>query len=154
MKRLSYYAMIGLLTVPILASAEVGVSINVGQPGFYGQINLGDAPRPEFIYAQPLWIYRGPEVEPIYLRVPPDHARHWGKYCRQYQACFRPVYFVRNSWYDRVYVPYYRQHSVELDNRYKWKHDNGEHRGWDKDRGGWDKDHGNHGEHHGHGNHD
>jgi len=25
----------------------VGVSVNVGEPGFYGQINIGDVPRPQ-----------------------------------------------------------------------------------------------------------
>lgn len=164
MKRLSFYTMIGLLVAPILASAAVGVSINVGQPGFYGQINLGDAPPPQLIYAQPQWVYRGPiELEPIYLRVPPLHATHWRSYCGRYRACSRPVYFVRDSWYDRVYVPYYREHYVYRDDRREWQHrDHGNHRGWDQDRGDHgkhggdrDKDHGDHGNHGnggGHGN--
>lgn len=153
MKRLSYYAIIGLLIAPLYASAEVGVSISVGQPGFYGQIQLGDAPRPQLIYPQPQWIYSGPAgIEPIYLYVPPRHARNWPRYCGQYHACKRPVYFVRDSWYNTVYVPYYRENYVYRDGRHEWKHrgdnrnygkhhdDNGKHRGHDK---------GNHGDSHG-----
>ncbi len=149
MKRLSYYAMIGLLTAPMLASAAVGVSINVGQPGFYGQINLGDAPPPQLIYAQPQWVQQGPVyVDPIYLRVRPEHARHWRNYCSFYNACRRPVYFVRDSWYDRVYVPYHREHYVYRDDRREWQHrDHREHRDWDNNRG---NDHdGNRGNDHG-----
>ncbi|MDE2419893.1 MAG: hypothetical protein KGO49_01780 [Gammaproteobacteria bacterium] len=147
MKHIQFLATVGLLAVSIFVSAfvsaAVGVSINVGQPGFYGQINLGDAPPPQLIYAEPMWIDRGPvAIEPIYLRVRPEHARHWRRYCGFYQACGRPVYFVQDNWYNTVYVPHYREH---------W--DRGEHRGWDHDR-----DHHDHGEHrgweHNHGDHD
>jgi len=146
MKRLSYYAMIGLLTAPILASAAVGVSVNVGQPGFYGQINLGDVPPPQVIYAEPQWVYRQPvAIEPIYLRVPPRHAQHWRNYCGRYNACHRPVYFVRDSWYNTVYVPHYRERHVyreeRREDRREWRHDHGEHRGWDN-YGGENNDHG------------
>jgi len=37
------------LTMPAHA-ADVGVSISVGQPGFYGQIDIGDFPQPQLIY--------------------------------------------------------------------------------------------------------
>lgn len=159
MKRLSFYAMIALLTAPMLAPAAVGVSINVGQPGFYGQINLGDAPPPQVVLARPLWIQPSPTyVEPIYLRVRPEHIRHWRSYCRFYEACARPVYFVRDNWYDQVYVPYYRERYVYRDEHHEWKHrdrddwNRGGHRDWDRgehhgERGDWDHDQG----HHGHG---
>lgn len=155
MNRLSYYAIVGLLIAPMFASAEVGVSINVGQPGFYGQIHLGDAPRPQLIYSQPRLIYRGPVVlEPVYLHVPPRHARNWRSYCGRYNACKRPVYFVRDSWYNTVYVPYHREHYVYRDDRRgrDWKHD--DHRGGNHDRHDkkYDKHHGHdNGNGHGHG---
>ena len=51
---------------------DLGVSISIGQPGFYGQIDIGDAPRPRILYREPRIIehveYRS---EPIYLRVRP-----------------------------------------------------------------------------------
>ena len=47
-------------------------------------------------------------VQPIYLRVPPGHEKHWGKHCARYGACGRPVHFVREDWYQTVYVPRYQ----------------------------------------------
>jgi hypothetical protein len=46
---------------------------------------------------------------PIYLRVPPGHARNWRKHCHQYNACGERVYFVQNNWYQREYVPRYQE---------------------------------------------
>lgn len=126
------------------ASAQVGVSVNVGEPGFYGQINIGDFPRPQVIYSRPVIIDRVPESygPPMYLRVPPGHARHWARYCGQYGACGHQVYFVRDDWYRNVYAPHYR-------------HDEGRHGDWHGDRG-YDHDHGHghgHGDHGDHGDH-
>lgn len=94
---------------PTLA-ADVGVSLNVGQPGFYGQINIGDAPRPRIIYAQPVVIERQlVRQEPIYLHVRPGHARNWKGHCHEYSACGQRVYFVNDNWYNTVYVDHHRQ---------------------------------------------
>ncbi len=96
-----------LASLPAVAgAADVGVSINIGEPGFFGQINIGNAPRPEVIYPEPVYaepVPPGMRVEPLYLRVPPGHEKHWAKYCREYHACNRPVYFVREDWYQRAY---------------------------------------------------
>lgn len=100
------------------AAADVGVSVSVGQPGFYGQINIGDFPRPQLIYPQPMIIQPGPRnVAPLYLRVPPGHAKHWSKHCREYNACGQPVYFVQDSWYNNVYAPRYRERGDDRDDR-------------------------------------
>jgi len=40
------------IATPALA-ADVGVSISVGQPGFYGRLDIGDFPYPRLIYPQP-----------------------------------------------------------------------------------------------------
>ena len=84
------------------AQAQVGVSIDVHQPGVYGRINIGGGlPPPALVYAQPVLI-SPPRVvvqrEPIYLYVPPGHQQNWGRYCGQYRACGQPVYFVREDW--------------------------------------------------------
>ncbi|MEO7773531.1 MAG: hypothetical protein ABIT61_02350 [Steroidobacteraceae bacterium] len=100
-----------LLAAPV-ARADVGVSLEIGEPGFYGRIDLGNVARPQVIYGQPIIIERRPQVvvvEPIYLRVPPGHAKNWGKHCVRYEACGRPVYFVRDDWYSNVYAPQYRE---------------------------------------------
>jgi hypothetical protein len=95
---------------PAMAT-EVGVSISVGQPGFYGQIDIGNVPRPVLVYPQPVVIQPVrvvQPVQPIYLHVPPGHAKNWSKHCQKYDACSRPVYFVKDDWYNNVYVPHYQ----------------------------------------------
>ena len=58
------------------AQAQVGVSVTIGQPGFYGRIDLGDAPPPVLIYRQPIAVEYVPYYRPpIYLRVPPGSTR-------------------------------------------------------------------------------
>ena len=55
---------------------------------------------------------------PIYLRVPPGHAKHWSKNCHKYNACGERVYFVKDDWYNREYVPRYQeQHRDRRDER-------------------------------------
>ena len=100
---------VAAITTPALA-ADVGVSVSIGQPGFYGRLDIGGYPQPRVIYAQPRVIERSyEEREPIYLRVPPGHARNWGKHCREYNACGERVYFVQDNWYNREYAPRYRE---------------------------------------------
>ena len=43
------------------ALAQVGVSVSVSGPGSYGQINLGEAPRPQLIIAAPIVAIQAPE---------------------------------------------------------------------------------------------
>ncbi|PKV44799.1 hypothetical protein CLU92_2152 [Janthinobacterium sp. 61] len=62
-----------LLSAATAAVAQVGVSVTVGQPGFYGRLDIGDYPAPQLIYAQPVIVQRPQyySARPIYLRVPP-----------------------------------------------------------------------------------
>lgn len=108
MKRFLFMAVVAAFAVPALA----GVSVEVGEPGFYGRIEIGNFPRPPLIYERPVVIERVPLTivrEPIYLHVPPGHAKNWRKHCHKYNACGQRVYFVRNDWYDTQYVPRYRE---------------------------------------------
>lgn len=111
-------------------AADVGVSISVSEPGFYGRIDLGRAPAPVLIYPQPVIIEQRPLTvrQPIYLRVPPGHEKNWGKHCRRYNACGQPVYFVQDSWYREVYAPRVDGPSDRHDNgrRGKDKHKKGQ----------------------------
>ena len=87
------------------------VSVRVGDPSFYGRIDIGGSPPPRLVYTQPIVVEPAPVGavgQPIYLRVPPGHAKHWRKFCYRYNACGQPVYFVQDSWYSNVYVPRYR----------------------------------------------
>lgn len=70
MKNYLLAALLITATVPVLA-ADVGVSISVGQPGFYGRIDVGDYPPPRVLYRQPVMVERVEmERPPIYLRAP------------------------------------------------------------------------------------
>ncbi len=113
MKKMFFFILVFLIAGT--AYAEVGVSVGVGQPGFYGQIVIGSAPPPELLYPSPVIIQPapGPPIAPIYLYVPPYQTKDWRRYCAQYNACGRPVYFVRQRWYNNVYVPHYRKHPEE-----------------------------------------
>ncbi|MDT7849566.1 hypothetical protein Q9292_08090 [Methylophilus sp. VKM B-3414] len=101
-------------TIALATTAEAGVAVSVGQPGFYGQIVLGDAyPVPQVVYPQPVIIQPPPVAvvqPPMYLHVPPGHMKRWARYCGGYGACGRQVYFVQDGWYQNVYVPHYRAH--------------------------------------------
>ena len=94
-------------------AGDVGVSISINQPGLYGQLNIGNVPAPELIFRTPMLVapppYSVAVPAPIYLHVPPGYERHWDRHCREYHACGRPVYFVQDRWYHRVYVPAYRR---------------------------------------------
>lgn len=101
------------LTGSVWAS-DVGVSVRIGQPGFYGHIEVGNIPQPQVIYPAPVIIQPVPVgviVQPIYLRVPPGHERNWRRHCREYNACGQPVYFVQQGWYSDAYAPNYRDGS-------------------------------------------
>ena len=109
----AYMAALAAILAPGLSlAADTGVAVTVGQPGFYGHIEIGNLPRPQVIFPEPVIIQRGPVGvirAPLYLRVRPGHEKHWNKHCHKYNACGQPVYFVQDSWYNNVYVPDYRK---------------------------------------------
>lgn len=146
MKRLLLVAALASISASALA-ADVGVSISVGQPGFYGQIDIGGAPPPQVIYQQPVIVQPVPVTvappPPVYMHVPPGWEKHWSRHCGQYGACGRPVYFVHDNWYNNVYAPHYRE-----EHRGHWEDHDG-----DRDRGDrGDRDWGDRHDHgHGHG---
>lgn len=123
-------------------AADLSVSVNVATPGIYGQITLGGMPPPEVLLPQPVVAIPGPPVvaaappQPLYLHVPPGYEKHWGKHCREYNACGRPVYFVSDRWYHDVYTPHHQEEERGR-GRHDEEHDHGH--GHDHD---WDHDHG------------
>lgn len=129
MKRILLAAALTFAATPIFA-ADVGVSISIGEPGFYGRLDIGNSTKPDVIYANPVIIHREPAVvyvDPIYLRVPPGYEKHWSKHCHEYDACGRPVYFVRDTWYERTYASRYHEHDRDWDERHhERRHEHGE----------------------------
>jgi hypothetical protein len=124
----------GDLDIHVMLSGEVA-------PGVYGQVQIGGERPPPLVYAQPMLIEpQAAPPPPVYLHVPPGHARDWRKHCHEYHACNRPVYFVRSAEYEPGYV--YEHHDRD--------HGRGHGHHDDDDHG---HGHGNHGDDdHGHGN--
>ena len=106
-------------------AADVGVSVSIGQPGFYGRLDIGDYPPPQLLYSQPRMIRRGPSGRaPVYMHVPQGHAKNWRQHCAAYNACDERVYFVRDGWYNNQYVPRYQERNRSgQDERHDGRHD-------------------------------
>jgi hypothetical protein len=105
MKKICLALALAAGALPALAGTDVGVSIGISQPGLYGRIDIGTVgAAPVLVYPQPLVIVR-PAVmpQPVYMHVPPGHAKNWSKHCARYDACGRPVYFVQEDWYQQHY---------------------------------------------------
>ncbi|MGZ3445546.1 MAG: hypothetical protein ACXWLG_08665 [Myxococcaceae bacterium] len=102
-----------LITTALLVSAsaratDVNASVSVGSADFYGRIEIGTAAKPPVVSPIPVVVTPATvavERPPIYLRVPPGHAKHWSKHCREYGACGERVFFVEERWYNEVYLP-------------------------------------------------
>ncbi len=106
MRKLLVFAMGACALVQAMGQTNVGVSIGIHQPGFYGRIDIGDYPPPVVVYPQPVMIIPSPVAvyrRPIYLYVPPGHQRDWAKHCHRYRACDQPVYFVEDRWMQEHY---------------------------------------------------
>lgn len=92
------------IALPALA-ADVGVSVQISQPGVYGRIDIGRFPQPQVIVAQPVRISQSRMVvvqpQPVYMWVPPGHQKNWRRHCGRYNACGVPVYFVQDAWYQQ-----------------------------------------------------
>jgi hypothetical protein len=116
MNRILWLAL-GALFVAATALAD-DVRVAVGQPGFYGQIDIGGYPNPPVVNPQPVVVAPAPEyanAPPVYLHVRPGHERHWKEHCAEYHACGRPVYFVKDDWYNKEYVHHHHDHDHDHD---------------------------------------
>jgi hypothetical protein len=83
--------------VRVIVSGEVA-------PGVYGRVDISNSPRPPLVSADPVVVVRRARAPgPVYLHVPPGHARNWAKHCRMYDACSRPVFFVKSAEYEPGY---------------------------------------------------
>lgn len=110
MKILKASVFVLFLLCSVVARADTPViHITVGgeiSPGVYGEVQFGNAPPPPVVYAKPMVIVQprpNEDVRPLYLHVPPGHAKNWSHHCREYNACNRPVYFVRSAEYEPGY---------------------------------------------------
>lgn len=93
---------------PAAVAADVDLRVILSgelAPGIYGRVDFGTAPPPPLLRAEPVIIMRKPgaPAAPLYLHVPPGHAKNWRKHCHRYGACYRPVYFVKSAEYEPGY---------------------------------------------------
>jgi hypothetical protein len=103
-------ALASALSAAAGAVTDVGVSVQISQPGIYGRVDIGNLPPPVLVYPQPIVVHRPPvvvaqPVQPVYLWVPPGHQKNWKKHCGRYNACGVPVYFVKDEWYQAHVMP-------------------------------------------------
>ena len=104
MERLLAAAFAALTIAPAAYATDVGISVEISQPGVYGRIDIGRFPQPAVIVPRPVIIAPPPPnvvVQPIYMWVPYGHRKNWARHCHRYNACGYPVYFVRHDWYDQ-----------------------------------------------------
>jgi hypothetical protein len=133
-----------------VAHADVDISVAIqGEvaPGIYGRVDLGGRPAPPLVFARPVIIQPPPRTvvvaEPLYLHVPPEHARAWRLHCREYHACNRQVYFVKSREYEPGYIRAKEHERYEKHVRHEEEHERREERREER-----------HEDHHGHDDHD
>jgi len=89
----------GAQDVRVAISGEVS-------PGVYGRVDIGTRPPPPLVQPTAILIVKqGKPPAPIYMHVPPGHAKNWRKHCGRYNACGVPVYFVKSAEYEPGYQP-------------------------------------------------
>ncbi|MEY4729533.1 MAG: hypothetical protein RL020_691 [Pseudomonadota bacterium] len=124
------YLIFCLLSFSCAAQAQTAVNATIGgvfAPGVYGQVSISNGVIPPLIYAQPVIIAPvAVAPPPIYMNVPPGHAKKWRKHCHKYNACGTPVYFVQANYAGPQGYPvqpvYVGQEGKKHGNR-KHKHD-------------------------------
>lgn len=152
MKRILMAMAMTIAAVTLSTPASAQVSVSIGQPGFYGRLDIGGFPPPPLLFPEPRMIQRVPVGRPpLYLRVPPGHARDWRRHCHRYGACGERVYFVQDNWYRHEYAPRYQERHIHRDHgrdgyrddyrRHERRDHRDDHRGDDRGRGRGD-DHG------------
>ena len=95
------------------APMPAGPAAPIGDPGYYGQVDLVNNTPPPTIYSTPMVVQPAPPgvyYPPVYLRVPPMYYQNWPQYCGFYNACFYPVFFVQEGWYMNIYSPWYHRY--------------------------------------------
>lgn len=96
----------------LLAVSHEAAALAVGEPGFHGVLDVSGFPRPvvtddDPVIVRPLRV--GDLGRPLYVYVPTLQRWRWKQYCDRYGACGRPVYFVKKAWYEKVYLPAWRE---------------------------------------------
>lgn len=126
---LTWIAVVGATLLAVAANVAIAATPYVSAtvegalvPGVYGRIEIGNAPPPPVLYQQPIVIVQQPvqaQQPPLYLHVPPGHAKKWSKHCGRYNACGRPVYFVKVAGDDNFERVQYQKSKEHKEHNYK-----------------------------------
>lgn len=131
----------GLATAPPVEAQLLNLLL--GDSNYYGRVTTPwwgrrDWPQDALLYRRPVIASRrNAGRAPLYLRVPENQARNWGRYCRRYDACDTPAYFLRDTWYRNAYAPRYRNSYWKLrreKGREWWEDIRDQRRDWRDDR--------------------
>ena len=138
---LAWIAVVGITLLAAVANVAIAATPYANAtvegaliPGVYGRIEIGTAPPPPLIYQQPIVIVQQPnyvQQPPLYLHVPPGHAKKWSKHCGRYNACGRPVYFVKVNGDDGFEQAQYKEGKYKKDKHHGKDHGKGKHKGDD-----------------------
>lgn len=115
--------------LPVMADDDLGINVVLEgevSPGIYGRVELGKDSHPDIYYPQPMVIVKDTKYaryRPVYLHVPPGHAKHWSKHCHKYHACERPVYFVKSVEYEESYQREHEHHDHDNHHDHDDHHD-------------------------------
>ncbi|HEU4646359.1 MAG TPA: hypothetical protein VFS80_12435 [Burkholderiales bacterium] len=102
LKLLFVLAAAALLAPAVAQDIRLSVSGGIA-PGVYGRVDIGKH-TPPLVYPRAVLVVGSPKPPaPVYLHVPPGHARNWSKHCSKYGACNRPVFFVKSAEYEPGY---------------------------------------------------
>jgi hypothetical protein len=104
LKFLFVLAAAALLAPAVAQDIRLSVSGEMA-PGVYGRVDIGNR-TPPLVFPQAVLVVRSAKPPaPVYMHVPPGHARNWSKHCSKYGACNRPVFFVKSAEYDPGFKP-------------------------------------------------
>jgi hypothetical protein len=124
---MKFHYSIGIMALGFSISAananDLGINVVLEgeiKPGVYGRVELNKNSRPDLVYSDPRVVLveeHHHHHEPVYLHVPPGHAKHWDKHCHEYHACSRPVYFVMSD--EHREKPKHKKHKPHHDKKHK-----------------------------------
>lgn len=102
---------LALLLGAASAGASTQVNISIGDSGYRGVLPALSGWRPEVWNSSPVVAIGAAAagLAAVYLNVTDSERRDWKRHCGKYDACGRPVYFVKNDWYRGTYAPEYRR---------------------------------------------
>jgi hypothetical protein len=114
---MNVFRKVAVATLVMVAGSQIAAADGIGTraaasapatPGVYGRLDVDSKQNPPLVFEHAMFI-EAPEtagkVAPLYLHVPPEHAKNWKKHCAKYQACKQPVYFVKSAEYEPGYDP-------------------------------------------------